>query len=117
MIVGKFGVRDFISPGTRVRSTKDLKVHFNLLADMFCFTVGLGVIGGGKGEVIIEELSKLLGEGRGKLWTMIRDDFVVESEVEVYFMEKESSYSLSGDGFLCGAENYPLHKTMVDHDQ
>ena len=32
-------------------------------------------------------------------------------------MEKESCYSLGGDGFLCGAKNYPLCKAMIDYDQ
>ena len=32
-------------------------------------------------------------------------------------MEKEGGYSLGGDRFLSGAENYPLRKAMVDHDQ
>ena len=32
-------------------------------------------------------------------------------------MEKEGSYPFCGDGFLSGAENYPLSKAMVDHDQ
>ena len=32
-------------------------------------------------------------------------------------MEKEGGYPLGGDGFLCRAENYPLCKAMVDHDQ
>ena len=32
-------------------------------------------------------------------------------------MWEKSGYLLSGDRFLCGAENYPLHKAMVDHDQ
>ena len=32
-------------------------------------------------------------------------------------MEKESGYSFSSDRFLSGAENYPLCKAMVDHDQ
>ena len=32
-------------------------------------------------------------------------------------MEKKCSHSLSGDCFLNGAENHPLCKAMVDHDQ
>ena len=32
-------------------------------------------------------------------------------------MEEKGGYSFSGDCFLCGAENYPLCKAMVDHDQ
>ena len=63
VVVGKFCVGDFVSPGTWVGPAEDLKVSFNLLVDMFCFTVGLGVIGCGQGEVIFEELSKLFGEG------------------------------------------------------
>ena len=37
----EFDMGDFVSPGTRVRSMEDLKVHFNLLVDMFCLAVGL----------------------------------------------------------------------------
>ena len=48
---------------------------------------------------------------------MIRDDFVIEPEVKVDFVEKEGSYSLSSDGFLSRAENYPLSKAMVNHDK
>ena len=32
-------------------------------------------------------------------------------------MEKEDSYPFCSDGFLSGAENYPLRKTVVDHNQ
>ena len=32
-------------------------------------------------------------------------------------MEKEGSDPFSSDCFLSGAENYPLRKAMVDHDQ
>ena len=117
MIVGEFGMRDFVSPGTRVGSAEDPKVRFNLLVDTFCFAVGLGVIGGGEGEVVVEEFPKFFGEGGGELWTSIGDDLVVESEAEIYFVEKEGGYSLGSDGFLGRAENYPLCKAMVDHDQ
>ena len=55
--MGKFGMRDFICPGTRVGPTEDPEVHFNLLVDTFCFTVRLGVVGSGEGEIIVEELS------------------------------------------------------------
>ena len=32
-------------------------------------------------------------------------------------MEEEGSYPFGGDRFLGGAENYPLCKAMIDHDQ
>ena len=47
----------------------------------------------------------------------VRDDLVVEAEVKVYFVEKECGNALGGDVFLRGAENHPLSKPMVDHDQ
>ena len=69
------------------------------------------------GEVIVEEFPKLFGEDGGELWAMIRDDFIVEPEAKVYFMEEKGDYPFGGDRFLSGAENYPLHKAMVNHDQ
>ena len=75
--MSKLHMRDLIDPGTRVGSTEDPKICFNLLIDMFCFTIGLWVIGGREGEVIIQEFAKLLGKGGGKLWATIRDDLVV----------------------------------------
>ena len=86
--MGEFHIEDLVSPGTRVGPTEDPKVCFNLLVDMFCFTVGLGMIDCGKGEVVIEEFFKFLGKGRGELWATIRDYFVIEPETEVYFVKK-----------------------------
>ena len=47
----------------------------------------------------------------------VRDDFVIEAEAKVYFVEKECSDAFGGDVFLCGTENHPLSKPMVDHNQ
>ena len=49
--------------------------------------------------------------------TTVRDDFVKKLEAEKNFMEEKGSNSLSGDGFLHWAKNYPLSKPMVYHDQ
>ena len=117
MVVGKFCVGDFVSPRTRVTLTEDLKVCFNLLIDTFCFSVRLGVIGGEEGEVIVKEFSKLFDKGRGELWTMIRDYFVVESKAKVNLVEKKGGYFFGGNRFLGRAENYPFSKVMVDHNQ
>jgi len=48
---------------------------------------------------------------------MIRDDLVVESIAEEDFVEEKGGDSFGGDGFLSRAENYPLSKAMVYHDQ
>ena len=79
--MGKLSMRDFVCPGTRVGPTEDLKIGFNFLVDMFSFTIRLEVVHCGKGEVVGEKLAKFFGKGGGKLWTMIRDDFVIESKV------------------------------------
>ena len=47
----------------------------------------------------------------------IGDDFVVEAKAEVYFVEKECGDAFRSDVFLCGTENHPLCKPMVNHDQ
>ena len=67
MIVGKFCMGDLVSPGTRVGSTEDPKICFNLLVDMFCFTVRLWTVCNGKREVVVEEFVKFFGEGGGEL--------------------------------------------------
>ena len=53
VIVGKFSMGDFVCPGTGVGPAEDPKVHFDLLVDTFCFTVGLGVIGSREGEIVV----------------------------------------------------------------
>ena len=117
MVVGELCMGDVVSPGTRVKPAEDPKVHFNLLVDTFCLAVRLGVIGGGEGEVIVQEFSKLFGKDGGELCTTIRDDLVVQPKPEIDFGEKEGCYPFSSDGFLGGAENYPLCKAMVNHNQ
>ena len=117
VVVGEHCMRDFVSLGIQVASTEDPKVYFNLLVDTFHLTIRLGVIGGGEREVVIKELPKFLGEDRSKLWTVVGDDFVIETKVKVDFMKKEGSYSLGSDEFLDETENYPLYKAMVDYHQ
>ena len=67
VVVGELHMGDFVGPGTRVGPTEDLKVCFNLLVDMFGFAVRLRMVGGGKGEVVVEKFAKLFGKGRGEL--------------------------------------------------
>ena len=52
-----------------------------------------------------------------QVWTTIRDDFAIEPYVEVGLVEKEGGNPFCGDHFLGGAKNYPLCKSMVDHNQ
>ena len=70
-----------------------MEVHFNLLVDMFSFSIRLGMVGSGEGEVVSKGFSKLFSKGGGKLGAMVGDDFVIEAEPSVDFVEKERSYS------------------------
>ena len=42
---------------------------------------------------------------------------IMKSESKEDIFEKEFGYSLGVDGFSAWDENYPLQKTMVNHDQ
>ena len=74
------------------------------------------MIGGGERKVIVEEFSEFSSEGRRKLGTAIRDDFVKKFEAKENFVEKEGGDPFSGNGFLGRAKDYPLSKPMVYHD-
>ena len=102
MIVSKFGMGDVIGPRSGVVPAEDPKVCFNFLVYPFGSSVSLGMVGSGEGEVILQEFSKFSSEGGCKLRALVRDDFVVEAEAKVHFVEKEGSYSFSSDVFLCG---------------
>ena len=117
VIVNKFGVGDVIGPRSGVVSTENLEVRFDFLVYLFSFSIGLGVVGCGKGQVVFQELPKFSSEGGSKLRALVGDDFVVEAKAKVYFVEKECGNAFGSDVFLCGTENYPLHKPMVDHNQ
>ena len=80
MVIGEFHMRDLIGPGTGIGPTKDPKVRFNLLVDTFRLAVRLRVVGSGEREVVVQEFSEFFDKGRGELWTLIRDYFIVESK-------------------------------------
>ena len=87
------------------------------MVDPFRFAVGLRVIGGGKGDVVVKEASEFPCEGGGELGTPIRDDSFVEAETREDVLKKDLGDVRSGGGFVARAENYPLRKTVVYHDQ
>ena len=67
----KFGGRKEIQPGFRVISTEDMKVRFYFLIGTFSLSVGLRMVGSGESDVILEESSQFLSEGRGELGSSI----------------------------------------------
>ena len=83
---------------------------------MFCFPISLRVVGGGKGNIVMEEASEFPCKGRSKLWSSVGNYFVVEAKLRKDIGEKELGDSLQINGFFAGAVNYPLCKSMVYHD-
>ena len=53
VVVGEFSVGDRFGPRCGVIAAEDSEVGFNFLVDSFRLAVGLGVVGGGEGEVIV----------------------------------------------------------------
>ena len=74
------------------------------------------MVGGREGKVIMEEFSKFSSEGRCKLGSAIRDNFIKKSKAKEDFVEKEGGDPFGGNGFLGRAKNYPFSKPMVYHN-
>ena len=51
----KLSSREEVCPFPRVVGTEDAKIRFNLLIGLFCLSIRLGVISGGKFDVKLEE--------------------------------------------------------------
>ena len=64
----------------------------------------------------MQEFSELPSKGRSELGTTIGDNFIKKPEAKEDLVEKEGCDPFGGDGFLGGAQNYPLSKSMVYHD-
>ena len=47
----------------------------------------------------------------------VGDYFVIKAEAKENFMKEEIGNPFCSNGFLSGAENHPLSKPMVNHDQ
>ena len=101
----------------RVVGTEDAEIGFEFLIGSFGLSIGLRVVGGGKFDVIFQETSKLSCECRGELGTTIRDNGVMETKSFEYIVKKELGDPGYVNGFVTRGKNYPLSKTMVDHDQ
>jgi len=75
------------------------------------------MVGSGEGNIIFEKSGQLLCKGRGKLWTTVKDYFVVETKAGEDMFEKQGGDTGGINSFGTRDENHPLCKPMVDHDQ
>ena len=101
----------------RVVGTEDAEIGFEFLIGLFGLPIGLRVVGGGKFDVVFQETGKLSCECRGELGTTIRDNGVMKTKTFEYVVKKELGDSGCINGFATRSKNYPLSKTMVDHNQ
>ena len=75
------------------------------------------MVGSREGNVIFKKASQLLCKGKGKLWTVVQDHFIVEAEAGEDMFKKQGGDTGGIDSFKTRDENHPLHKPMVNHDQ
>ena len=61
--MSEFSMGDVVSPGSGIVPTEDPKIHFDFLVYSFSFSVQLGMIGSGKGQVVLQEFSKFSSKG------------------------------------------------------
>ena len=117
VIVGEFGKGNVLGPGSRVKATEDPKISFYFLVNAFSFPISLRVIGGGEDKFVTKEFPQFFSKSGGELWSSIRDDLIIETKSFENFGEEQGGDSGGVNGFLGRAENYPLSKPMVDHNQ
>ena len=74
------------------------------------------MVSGGEGEVVLKESGEFTSECRCELRAAIRDKFVMEAESDEDFGKEELGNPGGVYCFVTRDVNYPLTKSMVDHD-
>ena len=64
----------------------------------------------------MEEIGEFPGEGRGKLWSPIRDHLGMSAKSRKDVGKNELGYPGYVDVFVATTINYPLNQTMVYHN-
>ena len=60
-------------PFSWVVGAKDVEISFKLLIGLLGLSISLRMVGSGEVNIILEETSKFLSEGRSKLRASVRD--------------------------------------------
>ena len=68
-------------PFSRVVGAKDAKISFEFLIGSLSLSIRLRMVGRGEANIILEEMSKFLSEGRGKLRASVGDESIMESKL------------------------------------
>ena len=76
-VVMEFCQRKELYPFSWVVGAKDAEISFKLLIGSFGLSIGLRMVGSGKMNIILEETSEFLSEGRGELRASVRDESIM----------------------------------------
>ena len=60
-----------------VVGAKDVEISFELLIGLLSLSIGLRMVGSGEANIILEEMSEFLSEGRSELRASVRDESIV----------------------------------------
>ena len=105
-----------VGPLFRFVGGEQPQIGFQFLIYLFGLPIHLGMVCSGEGDIVLEEVGKFSGEGRGELRSPVRDHLGMEAELRENVSEKEFGDSCGINVFCAGAINYPLRKAMVYHD-
>ena len=85
----KFGGCKELGPLMWIVGTEDTEIGFDFLIGSFGLSIGLRMVCGRKSNVIFEDPGKFLSERRSELWSSVRDESIVKSEVFEHMVKKE----------------------------
>ena len=64
-------------PFSQVVGAKDMEICFELLIGLLGLSISLRMVGSGEANIILEEMSEFLSEGRSELRASVRDESIV----------------------------------------
>ena len=73
----EFRRRKELYPFSQVVGTKDAEICFELLIGVLSLSISLRMVGSGEVNIILEETSKFLSEGRSELRASVRDESIM----------------------------------------
>ena len=95
----EFGRGEEFRPLVWVVCTEDAEVGFYFLIGSFSLPISLRMISSGKVDIISEDSSEFLGEGRRKLWATVGDKNVMKSKTFEHVVKQELSNSICVNSF------------------
>ena len=64
-------------PFSQIVGAKDAEICLKLLIGSLSLTISLWMVGSGEANIILEEMSEFLSQGRGKLRALVGDESIM----------------------------------------